>query len=376
MGRYPPGSSFKVYTLAAALKANISLRSYWDWNPHDMPGRTGAQRIQNASTCGNLKAGDKTPCSLLQSTISSLNVPYYALTLSVTPTKVLEMARDMGIDYMWNDGRERLDLRGIDIKTVVPSQFDTILGIGQYPITVLDHANGMATVASAGLRAQAHFVQKVMKGDDVVYGETLPPPDQPRVLTPQQANDLTYALSQVSSAKVNIGWDTAGKTGTWEYQPTARRERARVDGRLLPEDRGRGLGRQPRRRRADPRQVEREDLRRRPAGEHLAVVHDQRDQGDERAEGEHEVQRTQLPRRHDAARRRARTQRPGEQHPTRPAPAGERAPILNRPPGAGVGGAAGDHGCRPFRGAAAVRRHRAVVVAGLAANLDVPERGG
>ena len=219
VGRYPAGSSFKVYTLAAALKANISLRSYWDWNPHDMQGRTGSQRIQNASTCGNLKAGDKTPCSLLQSTISSLNVPYYALTLSVTPTKVLETARDMGIDYMWNDGRERQDLRQTDIKTVVPTQFDTILGIGQYPITVLDHANGVATVASAGLRAQAHFVQKVMKGDNVVYGETLPPPDQQRVLTPQQSNDLTFALSQVSSAKVNIGWDTAGKTGTWEYQP-------------------------------------------------------------------------------------------------------------------------------------------------------------
>jgi membrane peptidoglycan carboxypeptidase len=219
VGRYPPGSSYKVYTAAAALKANISLKSYWDWNPHDMPGRTGANRIQNVSTCGELKAGDDTPCSLLQSTISSLNVPYYAVTLSVTPTKVLETARDMGIDYMWTDARERHDLRGIDIKTVVPSSFDTVLGIGQYPITVLDHANGLATVAAAGLRAQAHFVQKVMKGEAIVYGETLPRQDQPRVLTPQQANDLTYALSQVSSAKVNIGWDTAGKTGTWEYAP-------------------------------------------------------------------------------------------------------------------------------------------------------------
>jgi membrane peptidoglycan carboxypeptidase len=219
VGRHPPGSSFKVYTAAAALKANISLKSYWDWNPHDMPGRTGSNRIQNASTCGDLKAGDDTPCSLLQSTISSLNVPYYAVTLSVTPTKVLETARDMGIDYMWTDARERLDLRGIDIKTVVPTSFDTVLGIGQYPITVLDHANGVATVAAAGLRAQAHFVQKVMKGDSIVFGETLPPQDQQRVLTPQQSNDLTFALSQVGSAKVNIGWDTAGKTGTWEYAP-------------------------------------------------------------------------------------------------------------------------------------------------------------
>jgi membrane peptidoglycan carboxypeptidase len=131
-GAHPSGSSFKVYTLAAALKAGISLHSYWEWNPHDMQGRTGASRIQNASTCAPLKAGDTTPCSLLQSTISSLNVPYYAVTLSVTPTKVLEMARDAGIDHMWNDDRDRIDLRGIDTRTVVPTQFDTILGIGQY----------------------------------------------------------------------------------------------------------------------------------------------------------------------------------------------------------------------------------------------------
>jgi membrane peptidoglycan carboxypeptidase len=218
VGRHPPGSSFKVYTLAAALKAGFSLNSYWDWNPHDMQGRTGANRIQNASTCGNLKAGDKTPCSLLQSTISSLNVPYYQVTLSVGPSKVLQMARDAGIDYMWTDDLERRDLRGVtDMGTEVPSKFDTILGIGQYGITVLDHANGMATMAAGGLRSDAHFVEKVTKGDAVVYSETLPKPDAPRIMSPQNINDLTYAMSQVSSAKVNnLGWDTAGKTGTWE----------------------------------------------------------------------------------------------------------------------------------------------------------------
>jgi membrane peptidoglycan carboxypeptidase len=222
VGRFPAGSSFKVYTLAAALKAGISLRSNWDWNPHDMQGRTGANQIHNASTCGNLKAGDKTPCSLLQSTISSLNVPYYAVTLSTGPANVLQMARDAGIDYMWTDARDRVDLRSLpNMSSVVPSKFDTILGIGQYPITVMDHANGLATFAAEGLRAKAHFVTKVMKGNDLVYAETLPSPNQPRVFSQQNSNDLTYALSQVSSAKVNIGWDTAGKTGTWEFSQTS-----------------------------------------------------------------------------------------------------------------------------------------------------------
>jgi membrane peptidoglycan carboxypeptidase len=85
-------------------------------------------------------------------------------------------------------------------------------------VTVVDHANGMATMAAAGQRADVHFVTKVMKGENFVYGEKLRT-GGPAVLSPQQINDLTYALSQVSSADVNIGWDTAGKTGTWEYGP-------------------------------------------------------------------------------------------------------------------------------------------------------------
>jgi membrane peptidoglycan carboxypeptidase len=215
-GYHPPGSSMKVYTLAAALKADFSLRSYWRWNPYTMPD--GRDDIRNASTCGNMNAGDDRPCSLLQSTISSLNVPFYQVTLSVGPAGVLTMARDAGIDTMWNDAGEPIDLAAqTDMASVVPAQFDAHLGIGQYGVTVMDHANGLATVAAAGLRADAHFVTKVTKGDAILYGETLPDPAQARILTPQQVNDLTFALSEVESANVDIGWDTAGKTGTWEY---------------------------------------------------------------------------------------------------------------------------------------------------------------
>jgi membrane peptidoglycan carboxypeptidase len=77
----------------------------------------------------------------------------------------------------------------------------------------------VATFAAGGLRATAHFVKKVTKGDDknVLYGETLPNPNQGRVLNQQQVTDLTYALSQVAPG-INIqGFQAATKTGTWEY---------------------------------------------------------------------------------------------------------------------------------------------------------------
>src|SRR5262249_56794379 len=91
-------------------------------------------------------------------------------------------------------------------------------------ITVMDHANGVATFAAGGLRATAHFVTKVLDGDRPVYWEKLPAVDQ-RILSPEAENDLTYAMSKVSAANLPVvhgidgnpqHWDSAGKTGTWE----------------------------------------------------------------------------------------------------------------------------------------------------------------
>jgi membrane peptidoglycan carboxypeptidase len=221
-GAHPAGSSFKVYTLAAALKAGISLNSYWQWTPHDMLGRVGDKQIRNASNCTSDMVGGKPNsgiCSLYESTTASLNTTFYGVTLSVGPKNVLAMARDAGIDHMWAP-TGRVDFTPtMDMGKETPNTFDTILGIGQYPITVADHANGLATFANNGVRATEHFVFKVLDTNNkTVFGETLQ--TKPAILLPGASADLTYALQGVGSAKVpalnNAGFDTAGKTGTWE----------------------------------------------------------------------------------------------------------------------------------------------------------------
>ena len=215
LGRHPPGGSFQVHTLAAALNAGYSLNSYWQWTPHPMPGRGEGNLINNASECPG--AGNELSCSLLDSTTASLNVPFYALTVSVGPANVLSLARDAGVDSMWNDSGERQVLTGgRDINEVVPSQFDFILGIGQYPITVLDQANAMATYAAAGVRANAHFVRAVWLADEPVYGETLPAADQAPILSASASADLDWALSRTEAGRIE-GRDVATKTGEWQY---------------------------------------------------------------------------------------------------------------------------------------------------------------
>jgi membrane peptidoglycan carboxypeptidase len=208
-GAHPPGSSFKVYDLAEALRQNVSLETKFDapaTKEFPASGRvngTVAGPVRNAST-----APCQPSCSLIDATVASLNVPFFDLTEKIGPANVLEMAAKAGIDDMWAnvDGQNapaRTDLRGKPGKELI-GKFSTELGIGQYGVTVLDHANGMATMAAGGQRAQAHFVRSVQRGDDTVYNE--PSTRTPIGLNADQMTWLDYTLH----------WDAAGKTGTWQ----------------------------------------------------------------------------------------------------------------------------------------------------------------
>jgi membrane peptidoglycan carboxypeptidase len=227
-GSHPPGSSFKIYTLGAALKAGYSLQSYWQWTPHVQEGRNPTNPVRNASDCKSDLAPPPAPahtgvsglCSLLESTTQSLNIPFYDVTVAVSPTAVLQMAYNEGVQHIWNDSRQRIDLATLpDISQATKQDgIGAEVGIGQYGITVQDHANGAATIASGGIAAKEHFVIKVTKDGKVKYGETLPAQGAQRVLNQQQINDETYAMSLVDRNHPSVdGYQTANKTGTWEY---------------------------------------------------------------------------------------------------------------------------------------------------------------
>jgi hypothetical protein len=125
-GDHPPGGTFHVHTLAAALRAGISLRSRWDIR-QTQPGRSAADQIRNRSSC----PGGAAICELEAATQAGLLTTFYAVTASVTPATVLDTARDAGIDTMWNDERQPQVLAGADTTALVPSQFELTLGLGQ-----------------------------------------------------------------------------------------------------------------------------------------------------------------------------------------------------------------------------------------------------
>ncbi|MEH0843044.1 transglycosylase domain-containing protein, partial [Micromonospora sp. CPCC 205711] len=224
-GGHPPGSSFKVYTLAAAINAGISIKSHWDATPFKPEGF--ANEVQNAGrdvtkTCGKW-------CTLQYATEQSYNVPFFHVTEKIKPSTVLDMAKQAGVTTMWTvDPPKPYDLMKNDSADLAPSKFDRVVGYGQYPITVLDHANGLATLANGGKYNKAHFVLSVEK-QNTDSGKWEKVPGTGEKLSPQQrirkdvADEVTGVLKTIpgkNKAALDDDRDAAGKTGTWEYNGT------------------------------------------------------------------------------------------------------------------------------------------------------------
>jgi membrane peptidoglycan carboxypeptidase len=221
-GAHPPGATFDVYDLATALKEGISVDSRWS-SPAGSKEFPEAGRV--AGQLGPVVESGQAPCqprcTLADAANHDLVVPYFDLTLHIAPTNVLVTARDAGIDSMWasiNGSLVRQDLAGVTIGTAqVPGTFNNELGIGQYPVTVLDQANAMATFAAQGRRAGAHFVRAVQQDGHPVYSENTATPSIG--LTPGQIGDLDAALSDNPLGQLP-GIASASQGGTAQFSAT------------------------------------------------------------------------------------------------------------------------------------------------------------
>ncbi|GAA2624273.1 transglycosylase/D,D-transpeptidase PonA1 [Dactylosporangium fulvum] len=233
-GGHPPGSTFSVYTLAAGLMAGYRTDSAWNGeSPQEFPksGRTFRQGnpVTNAgegsATSPRCKSGSGRWCTLEEVTVMSLNVPFYALTETIGPDKVIDTARAAGITDMWatvDRVSHKVDLEQNNGKAVYPKYFNTEVGFGQYPVTVLDQAGGMATFAARGIAARTHFLKEVWTGGKKTFGEIVKPTRIPG-FTDQMADDLNAVLQGVPKRYDLTMADqrqVAGKTGTWQLGST------------------------------------------------------------------------------------------------------------------------------------------------------------
>jgi penicillin-binding protein 1A len=213
-----PGSSFKTFVLATAIKQGIDPEStYYDGSspmtltiPGGLPW-----------TVHNAEPGSGT-MSLAQATWNSVDVVYAQLALDVGVPAFARTAYDMGITSpLGSDADGRPCRSGPDC--VVPPAA-SIGGLAQ-GVTPLEMAGAYATLADGGVRHRATALAKVVFPGGRV--------DRPagatgkRVLTPAQAYEVTRVLEGVITRGTGAGYTSigcrseAGKTGTTDNESDA-----------------------------------------------------------------------------------------------------------------------------------------------------------
>ncbi len=199
-GERQPGSSFKPFVLATALKENIAPDSILTSSKHVTINAGGRLWLVN-----NFEGEALGPIDLAKAIAVSDNSVFSQLTALVGPQTVADTAKSLGI--------------------TTPLQGYFAIGLGAEPATPLEMARAYDAFANGGYRIdgsifgnQPRAVAQITDAHGHVE-QNAPVPRQ--VLTPTQAETVTQLLQGVvqggtGTAAALPGREVAGKTGTTE----------------------------------------------------------------------------------------------------------------------------------------------------------------
>lgn len=207
-GRYPPGSTFKTVTAAAALKDGLTIDS-----PVECPGTTviGNRLIPN----NNRFELGRVP--LRQAFAHSCNTTFATLAAGFGPAELTTAASQLGIGADF-------DIPGITTITgsVAPSE-DQVLraengfGQGQVLASPFGMALAAATVANGGRVPTPSLIDGQQTNVGTAPGEALPAV----VATSLQTMMREVVTGGSAGTLADLPGQVGGKTGTAEYRPGA-----------------------------------------------------------------------------------------------------------------------------------------------------------
>lgn len=213
---YPPGSTFKVITTAAALQSGSTPDTQLTSAARiPLPDSTATLENYGGNSCGSGPTA-----SLREAFARSCNTAFVELGIDTGADKLKSTAQSFGLD----SPPSPIPLQVAE-STVGPISDGAALGmssIGQRDVAVTPLQNAMvaATIANDGV-TMAPYLVDTLKGPDLSNIATTAPTEQARAVSPQVAatlTDLMVGAEQVTQQKGAIaGVQIASKTGTAEH---------------------------------------------------------------------------------------------------------------------------------------------------------------
>ncbi|MDR2703591.1 MAG: transglycosylase domain-containing protein [Cellulomonadaceae bacterium] len=205
-GRAQGGSTFKPFTLIAALEDGHQLYERFDGNS-GIPIE-GWDSKSNLRNYGGISYGT---IDLLTATANSVNTVYAQLNIEIGPEKTAEVAHRLGIPDVTND----------QAPGYIAANAANVLGTAS--VRPVDLARAYATIAGGGYAITPHIVRDVftLKGELIYRGPT----ERQLVAEPEVMAATAYAMERVvTSGSGRVAQqvkgpdgglrDIAGKTGT------------------------------------------------------------------------------------------------------------------------------------------------------------------
>jgi penicillin-binding protein 1A len=206
-GERQPGSAFKPFVLAAALRDGVAPSTTFVSHPVEIDA---GDRIWSVS---NFEDDNLGTVDLSRAIALSDNTVFAQLTQAIGPASVVSAAREMGIT------------------TTLHPYFS--IGLGGEPATPLEMARAYATLADGGYRLDSSIFGAQ---PNVVASVAIPRKDKPGEFTTTENTTKPVGLSWLTNGNAAIedqmlrgvvqygtgraaqlpGWDVAGKTGTTE----------------------------------------------------------------------------------------------------------------------------------------------------------------
>jgi len=212
---YPPGSTFKVVTAAAALADGKTPNSMVE-SPDRLKLPGTRVFLSNSTNCGGTKI------TITQALKVSCNTAFANLGMDVGASKLREQAQLFGFDR-----RHLADLGGL--ASQFPDKFNkaqlALSSFGKYDVAAspLQMAMVSAAIANDGVLMDPYVVSQV-RSQDLRPIETHEPNVLSTAMTPENANELQQMMgvvvSQGTGRNAQIpGVEVGGKTGTAQSDP-------------------------------------------------------------------------------------------------------------------------------------------------------------